>query len=181
LAPKSSLHRGIVYRTVTKRERSLEHSTRMNLIHAHASLRLIYRCGTRKQTAMNNSFPNDIADEDSIKHLVDTFYGKVRADDLIGPVFESAIQDWNEHLPTMYAFWSNLLFRKGGYTGNPWLKHAPLDIERKHFQRWLELFNQTVSELFEGPMTEQAIGAAQSIAHSFQVRKGINPFSDSGT
>lgn len=120
----------------------------------------------------------DIKDEASIKLMVDTFYGKVRSDDLIGPVFDAAVPDWAAHLPTMYAFWTNLLFRRGDYRGNPFAKHAPLDVKREHFQRWLELFEKTVTELFRGPVSEQALGAAKSIAHSFQVRKGINPFSD---
>lgn len=126
---------------------------------------------------MYRPVPADIADEASIKLMVDTFYAKVRVDDMIGPVFDKAIHDWSEHLPRMYSFWGNLLFRSGTYDGNPWAKHAQLEIERKHFQRWLELFEETVAELFRGPVSEQALGAAQSIAHSFQVRKGIDPFS----
>lgn len=119
---------------------------------------------------------DDIKDEASIKLMVDTFYGNVRSDELIGPVFDSAIENWDEHLPTMYAFWTGLLFRRGNYSGNPFAKHAPLDIKREHFQRWLTLFEATVAELFEGPVSEQALAAAKSIAHSFQIRKGINPF-----
>ncbi len=121
----------------------------------------------------------DIVDESSIKLLVDAFYEKVRNDALIGPVFDAAVEDWSEHLPTMYAFWAGLLFRRGDYRGNPFAKHAPLDIKREHFQRWLALFEETIAGLFRGPVSEQALSATRSIAHSFQVRKGIDPFSAS--
>ncbi len=129
-----------------------------------------------KTPTVSQSVLSDIEDEASIKLLVDTFYQKVREDGLIGPVFDQAVQDWDKHMPTMYAFWTHLLFRRGEYSGNPWAKHAPLDVEKEHFQRWLILFRETVSELFDGPVSQQALAAAQSIAHSFQIRKGINPY-----
>ncbi|MDQ8183702.1 group III truncated hemoglobin [Pelagicoccus sp. SDUM812005] len=126
---------------------------------------------------MYQNVKDDIVDEASIKLMVDTFYGKVRQDALIGPVFDAVVHDWDEHLPTMYAFWTNLIFRRGDYRGNPFAKHASLDVGREHFVRWLQLFEATVAELFRGPVSEQALNAAKSIAHSFQVRKGIDPFS----
>ena len=43
---------------------------------------------------------------EDIKQLVDTFYRRVREDELLGPVFEEKIQEnWPRHLDIMYRFW----------------------------------------------------------------------------
>ena len=48
---------------------------------------------------------NDIRSMDDVIKLVDIFYGKVREDELIGPIFEAKIQDnWAKHLNIMYRF-----------------------------------------------------------------------------
>jgi hemoglobin len=120
----------------------------------------------------------DIATEDDIKLLVDSFYDKVGRDDLLGPIFnEVARVDWEHHLPTMYSFWSTMIFRTQAYKGRPWPKHAPLPVRQEHFERWVSLFCQTVDSLFIGPKATEAKSAALSIADTFQTRFGIlNPF-----
>lgn len=113
----------------------------------------------------------DITTEDDIKLLVDSFYQKVNADHLLSPIFNDVAQvDWEEHLPTMYSFWSSLLFRSGKYRGYPWPKHAVLPVNAAHFARWLTLFKQTVDEHFAGPKAVEAKNLAASIADTFQNR-----------
>ena len=120
---------------------------------------------------------NDIATEQDIKLLVDSFYDRVAHDDLLGPVFNDVAQvDWAHHLPTMYSFWSTMLFRSASYKGRPWPKHAPLPVRKEHFERWVSLFCQTVDSLFSGPKAREARSVALSIADTFQTRFGIfNP------
>ena len=120
----------------------------------------------------------DITTELDIKALVDGFYAKVNQDPLLGPVFNDIAKvNWEEHLPTMYSFWRTLLFRSMSYKGQPLPKHLVLPVEKKHFQRWISLFCQTVDELFEGPKAKEAKNYALSIADTFQTRMGIfNPF-----
>ncbi len=122
----------------------------------------------------------DLENEADIRWMVDAFYEQIRQDALLGPVFDEKVGDWGRHLPTMYAFWNRLLLGKEGYDGNPWLKHAQIPLEKAHFNRWLELFTQTVETRFSGPRATQAVGVAKSIAHSFQARMGIDPFIGSG-
>ena len=118
----------------------------------------------------------DIIGNEEIRVLVDKFYETIRQDDILGPIFNEKVEDWSKHLPTMYLFWESILFRRGGYSGNPFAKHINLPVDREHFTRWLTLFQATVDELFEGPKAEQAKEASKSIAHSFQVRMGLDPF-----
>jgi hemoglobin len=55
-------------------------------------------------------------------------------------------------MPTMYSFWSSILLGEESYTGRPFPKHLPLPIKQKHFDRWLELFHQTINDNFEGKL-----------------------------
>jgi hemoglobin len=111
---------------------------------------------------------NDIQDITSIKILVDEFYTRVRLDGLLGPVFADVIKDdWQPHLDKMYAFWNAALFGVPGFKGNPFAKHAPLLISEDHFNRWLELFTQTVDDHFAGPMADDAKSRANLMAVMF--------------
>jgi hemoglobin len=120
----------------------------------------------------------DIATEQDIKTLVDSFYAKVNEDEILGPIFNDVAKvDWDHHLPTMYRFWSTLLFRSMTYRGKPFPKHAVLPVQKEHFERWVSLFCKTVKENFEGPKAAEACNYALSIADTFQMRLGIfNPF-----
>lgn len=118
----------------------------------------------------------DIATSAEVAMLVDRFYGKVRVDALLGPIFNDVAQvDWPAHMATLYSFWETLLLGTGTYRGEPFAKHAVLPLERVHFERWLELFLTTVDENFAGPKAEEAKGRALSIADTFARRMGLLP------
>lgn len=105
---------------------------------------------------------------DDIKLLVDTFYNAVKEDELIGPVFNERIKDnWPRHLETMYSFWQSILLNEPTYNGRPFPKHMEMPIDLQHFKRWVELFCQTVDELFEGDKALDAKGRAQQLAITF--------------
>ena len=117
---------------------------------------------------------NDITTQEDIKTLVHSFYERVNADALLSPVFnETARVNWEEHLPLLCQFWSSVLFRTGGYRGNPFSKHLPLPIQPEHFARWLALFTATVDAHFQGPKAEEAKNFARSVADTFQRRLGL--------
>lgn len=79
--------------------------------------------------------------EDEIRALVHDFYGAVREDDLLGPIFAERIDAWPPHLERMCAFWSGILRASGRYRGNPLEAHASIPgLEAHHFGRWLALF-----------------------------------------
>ncbi len=46
--------------------------------------------------------------EAMIERLVHGFYAKVRADAILGPIFDARIRDWEPHLAQMCAFWSSV-------------------------------------------------------------------------
>jgi len=116
----------------------------------------------------------DISTPADIRALIDTFYEKVQADDVIGYIFNDIAQvDWPHHLPIMYKFWEFLLLgTQDAYRGNPIQKHYdlhakhPLKIE--HFDRWVKLFQGTVDELFEGAGADNAKFRAFAIAETWK-------------
>ena len=112
----------------------------------------------------------DIKNLDDIIVFVDEFYRKVQQDDLIGPIFNKTISDWGPHLEKMYKFWNAALFSVPGFKGNPFAKHAPLPIQGKHFDRWMELFIATIDENFSGDIAEDTKKRAKLMADMFLTR-----------
>ena len=109
--------------------------------------------------------------EDPIRHLVDRFYVKVRADPQLGPIFERAIPgDWGPHLATMHNFWSSVMLTSGRYKGNPVAVHLRLEgIEPQLFERWLALFDETCCELFDDDVARAFRMKAARIAESLKL------------
>lgn len=111
----------------------------------------------------------DINGVDEIKIMVDDFYGRIREDELLAPIFIYRLSDyWQPHLEKMYDFWNAALFGVKGYTGNPFMKHATMEIGADHFDRWLKLFNEVIDSHFEGPHADEAKKRAEIMAMMFQ-------------
>lgn len=118
---------------------------------------------------MNES--KDILSLVEIKALVDSFYEKVRKDELLSPVFNERIGNrWPEHLKKMYAFWQTVLLEEHTYYGSPFPPHAQLPVHHIHFQRWIELFTNTVDTLFKGEKANEAKWRAAKMAGLFEVK-----------
>jgi hemoglobin len=112
---------------------------------------------------MNKS---DINTREDIFLLVSNFYEKVRAEETLGPFFNETITDWEAHLNHLTTFWETSLFMtrklEEKYRGNPLEAHVKVDkqfnhsIDNLHFGIWLNLWYQTLDELFEGEIADNA-------------------------
>lgn len=104
----------------------------------------------------------DITSREDIFLLVSKFYEKVRKDNVLGPFFNNSIKDWDAHLQHLTTFWESSLFLKTRYYGNPLEVHVNVDkannntITELHFGLWLNLWHQTIDELFEGEHANNA-------------------------
>ena len=98
--------------------------------------------------------------------MVHEFYAKARSDAALGPIFESRLAGrWSEHLEKMVDFWATALLHERRYVGNPRATHAMLaDLRAAHFDRWLELFDQTLHEIFSEDAAEVIQRRAQMMA-----------------
>lgn len=120
---------------------------------------------------------HDILDLDDVKNLVDTFYDKIRKDELLAPIFNERIQDrWPEHLEKMYTFWQTVLLKDHTYFGSPFVPHAHLPVDNVHFTTWVTLFNATVDDLFDGDIAEEAKWRGAKMAEMFETK--INYYQD---
>lgn len=107
-------------------------------------------------------------DDAMIARLVHAFYAKIRADALLGPIFAKRVGDWGAHLATMCDFWSSVALMSGRYSGSPMMKHLPLPVDGRHFDRWLQLFEQTAAETCPPLAARHFIERARRIALSFE-------------
>lgn len=110
----------------------------------------------------------DIGHIDDIKLIVNSFYSKVREDELLSPIFNERIGDhWPQHLEKMYRFWQTVLLEEHTYSGSPFPPHAKLPVSKEHFDHWLDLFNETVDHYFAGEKANEAKWRAGKMAELF--------------
>ncbi|MBB5518458.1 group III truncated hemoglobin [Amphiplicatus metriothermophilus] len=131
--------------------------------------------GARRDEAAARIAHETGIDEAMIGRLVRRFYDKVRADPLLGPVFDARIDDWDGHLQRMCAFWSSVALMTGRYHGRPMEKHMLLPVDAAHFDRWLTLFRATAAEVCPPAAAAHFIVRAQRIAESLEL--GVAGFS----
>ncbi|MEH6765299.1 MAG: group III truncated hemoglobin [Aequorivita antarctica] len=110
-----------------------------------------------------------IESREEVSLLVRTFYSKVRKDELLGPIFNGIITDWETHLELLTDFWETNLFFKRKYFGNPMHTHIEVDkkvggtINELHFGTWINLWHETIDELFEGETANVAKNRARNM------------------
>ncbi len=119
--------------------------------------------------------PFDDITETAIAALVERFYAKARRDPMIGPLFNGAVRDWDEHLHRLNDFWSSVMLTTGRYKGNPMAAHMKHPIEPPFFDRWLALWRETASELFAPPIAARFRDKADRIAESLKLALFYRP------
>jgi len=129
--------------------------------------------------------PYDVIDRESIKSMVHDFYSKILQDALLGPIFTRALGDdlskgkWLEHFGTLDSFWLMIMTGKRGYNGDPFPPHAFLGpLEHEHFEIWLKLFKETVSEFYTPELAAKFYRKADILATQFIENLGIDDEDD---
>ena len=119
--------------------------------------------------------PFETITEPAIAALVGRFYGKARCDPLIGPVFDAAVDNWDEHLRKLCDFWSSVMLTTGRYKGNPMAAHLKHPIEPVFFERWLTLWRETAAKLFAPELAAAFRTKAERIAESLKLALFFRP------
>ncbi|MEO9965383.1 MAG: group III truncated hemoglobin [Reichenbachiella sp.] len=112
---------------------------------------------------------NDILNRADIDQLILDFYKKIMVDPQIGYFFTEVVSlDLDHHLPKIADFWETTLFHQAKYKGNPITPHVAMHekspMTQAHFDRWVEVFCQTIDKRYEGEKAEMAKQRARSIA-----------------
>ena len=120
-----------------------------------------------------SSIRPDLDSRYQIERFIDAFYQRLLQDDQLAPIFlEVAQVDLAVHLPHIKDYWCKLLLGESGYQRHTMNIHRALHSKRplkpSDFERWLELFFDTLDEGFSGEKTERARRVAQSIAGNMQ-------------
>jgi hemoglobin len=105
-----------------------------------------------------------------IASVVSAFYGRIRADAALGPIFAGHVDDWPAHVEKLTRFWSSVLMMSGRYKASPLQKHlATPNLSAAHFHRWLGLFEATLEDRCTKEQTTLFLSRAERIATSFQM------------
>jgi len=111
-----------------------------------------------------------LANREDIYLLVTSFYKKIRKDPVLGPIFNSIIVDWESHFEVLTDFWESQLLVRRTYLGNPIEVHQQVDskmnhtITSEHFGLWMNLWFETLDELFTGELVWIAKNRAQKMS-----------------
>lgn len=111
----------------------------------------------------------DLLGRSDIIVLVNGFYKKVEADQSLSHIFNGIAKvDWDSHLPRLYDFWDTVIFRSGTFRGDPIGVHTKLlagtRLDWPLFERWLELFRETLDEHFAGENAGHILRCAEDMA-----------------
>jgi len=113
--------------------------------------------------------------EPMIRTLVETFYGRVRQDPQLAPIFNREVEDWDAHLAKLADFWSSVMLMTGRFKGRPMAAHAAVgDITPEHFGHWLALFAATAGEVCPPAAAALFAERARMIGRSLEMGLAIS-------
>jgi len=118
---------------------------------------------------------SDISSRSDIEEVLTAFYQQAFTDELIGKFFTEVVPlHLPAHLPLIADFWESVLFGTQGYRKNVMAVHQHIHslaaIRKEHLDRWVQLFTQTVDDLFAGEKATLMKQRAISIATMMNIK-----------
>ena len=110
----------------------------------------------------------------AVEWMVRSFYERGLADEILGPIFRAAIQDWEHHIPIVTDFWSDAIYATQRYHRNAYAPHVKLRFEPEAFDRWLAAFEAAAHDALPSEDADKALRIARHMAQSY--RAGLFPF-----
>lgn len=125
----------------------------------------------RPRPTVEEPVVNPLVDRAFIGRLVREFYGRIRGNERLGPIFAGVVGDhWEPHLEKMTDFWCAVMLKNGAYSGRPVPAHLKLkQVREEDFDIWLGLFRQTAAELCEPEVAAAFVERAERIAESLKL------------
>lgn len=127
---------------------------------------------------MDTATRPDLDSPERIRSFVEAFYAKLLKDEQLAPIFiDVANIDIEKHLPLICSYWEKLLLGDSDYRRHTMNIHRAVHSKRPFtaadFDRWLEFFQSTVDEHFQGERAEKAKRTAAYIASN--MHKSLTP------
>lgn len=109
--------------------------------------------------------------EAKIARLVERFYGEIRQDQRLGPIFDKRLAGrWELHLAKMQMFWQSVLLRNGAYKGKPLPAHLALkELVPGDYPAWLSIFRPVALDVFGPQAGPLVVDCAERIAQNLQL------------
>jgi len=117
----------------------------------------------------------DIESRDDLVQLLEAFYTKAFADELIGHFFTKVVPlNLEVHIPVIADFWEAIIFNKHTYKKNVMVVHQHIHhlshIKKEHLDRWVQIFTGTVDGMFEGDKAALIKQRGSSIATLMDIK-----------
>jgi hemoglobin len=117
----------------------------------------------------------DLENRQDLEILLNRFYELAFADPLIGIFFTEVVPlNLKTHIPVIADFWESVIFNTHGYRKNVMEVHAHIHhlkaIRKEHLDRWVQLFTNTLDELFSGTNATRLKQRAVSIATLMNIK-----------
>ncbi|MGB0114124.1 MAG: DUF1971 domain-containing protein [Ilumatobacteraceae bacterium] len=118
----------------------------------------------------------DLDTRDEIFVMVTRQYADITQDDLLEPYFDfgPGFIDWHAHIATMTDYWSHLVLGEGQYEIDTLENHRALHEQSAFtpelFDRWLQIFHDTVNGGWSGPKADIANQRASGMAWAMAQR-----------
>ena len=117
----------------------------------------------------------DIESRDDLVQLLEAFYTKAFADELIGHFFTKVVPlNLEVHIPVIADFWDAIIFNKHTYKKNVMVVHQHIHhlshIKKEHLDRWVQIFTGTVDGMFEGDKAALIKQRGSSIATLMDIK-----------
>lgn len=121
----------------------------------------------------------DILSRADLYLIVSEFYIDLLKNERLSHFFEDFKDDkkLQTHLDVLVDFWDNTLFYSGSYSKNaikPHIKiHSDNAISTLDFETWLQLFQKSVDDNFEGQNADTIKSRALSIATVMRIKLNV--------
>lgn len=119
----------------------------------------------------------DLDGVEEVQEMVTRLYVDIVQDELLGPYFDFGPDfiDWLAHIGNVTDYWSHVLLYAPGYPIDTIERHRPLHDRDPFtpdlFDRWLQIFEDTVDGGWSGPVAtrakKRATGMAWAMAQRF--------------
>jgi len=121
----------------------------------------------------NTSLYERLGGHEGILKLIKPFYADVRQHAVLGPIFNSHIQDWPAHMEKITEFWAMQAGGQSRYPGGFAGAHMSLGLRAEHFQHWLGLWELNNARSLAPREVEAMNARAQRLAgRLFEVTQG---------
>ncbi len=102
---------------------------------------------------------------EGILDFLKPFYEDIRQHEILGPIFNAKIHDWDRHLDKITEFWA---LQTGGptkYNGGFAAAHLRIGAKEEHFQHWLALWEYNCKRQLPDDLSKQMIALAHEFAN----------------